>query len=800
VDPKLGGISTASGGNVVIQAGGNITAALPQGASQAQSDFGSGAFGAAAGNVTLIAGGNVTGHYVVANGAGNITCQSAGTASENLALSLVNGGWTVNAADNIFLQEVRNPNGAFNYRNDIIGTFEPNPNQYLFNYAPQASVVLDAGQGVTISGYDVPRVTGANEPLIFPPILTIAAGAGGITLDASVNLFPSPEGTLNLATTGRGNLAGSNHGINLSDSASVQWVNTTSFTIQDPEVNNGLHLADPNPALINISGSVSDFTLTSAKPVEMNVAGNLIDSGATIQNLRPTDTSLISAGGEILDHSSFVILTLPSGKTPNFNALDVLGTPLILGPDGYPIPNPNANPVLQGVQTLFSFDAATATLLYRGIMSLAVEQALLSMKTPFLDAATIKTIYAQSQDESAQAVAGYQIAGPGTLRINAASIDLGNGRGVTSLGIAGNPGLVPYTARGADIDISTAGNLTMLSSSIESEYGGAINITCGGAIDAGSPLIPSSAGSLVLGIVSLWAGNISVVANGNIDLNGSRIAAYDGGNIFVESLEGNVNAGAGGLGAVVVQKPYVNKNGQVEETEDAIPGSGILATSFPQLVYGQTSGTVGNITVETPEGSIIASKGGISQLALGPGKNEATINLEAGSKNSDGSVAYVGNVEASGSGIVGGQVNIAATGNISGLVVASLGADINALQNVSATILSQGGVTVNAGGTVSGTIVGVSSVSVTGATDVAAAFSGGSVTTSGSVSGAAVAAAPTGSSSAAAAATTQQATQSTQSNSEVASNGNEDNNDLRKKKKGTQLMEYVGRVTVLLPE
>ena len=199
----------------------------------------------------------------------------------------------------------------------------------------------------------------------------------------------------------------------------------------------------------------------------------------------------------------------------------------------------------------------------------------------------------------------------------------------------------------------------MLSSTIESEYGGDINITSGGTIDVGSTLVPSFSNQRPLGIVSLWAGNISVIADGDMNVDGSRIAAYDGGNIFVESLTGNVNAGSGGSGCVLVTKPYLNKHGQVEDLNDVIPGSGILATSFPQLIYGQTSGQIGNITVETPEGNIVAEPGGHRATRAGARRqNDATINLSAGTRNSDGSVAYVGNVDASGSGVIGGQVNI----------------------------------------------------------------------------------------------------------------------------------------------
>jgi filamentous hemagglutinin family protein len=794
VSPNLGGISTANGGNVTIEAGGDIIATMPAGASGA--DAGSGAFGSAPGNVTLTAGGDVLGHYVLANGVGAISCNNAGTSSAQLALSLVNGGWTVNAADNIYLQEVRNPNGVFNHAGSISSPFH-----LLFDYSPFASVVLNAGNAVVINGSGAPRYSGAPEGLIFPPSLTIEAGAGGITLEQSISLFPSPEGGLVMTTTGGGNLNGNNENICVSDSQNVRWMGVSAFTPGDSG-HTARHLNDPNPVFINISGSVSDFTLYSPKAVEMYVAGNLIDSSAEMVNLRPTDTSIISVGGEILDHSSYVIVNLPSGETPNFNALDQVSEPSITTPAGLSLPNPNLIPALNGAQSQFLYDPSTGSLKYSGIMPLSVEQALLSMTPSFLDAATIKSIYAQSQLEATVPLLGFTVAGPGTLRINAASMDLGNSEGVVSQGISGYPALAPYTARGADIDITLGGNLTMLASTIESSYGGNINIACGGKVDVGSLLVPPLSEEEILGIISLYSGNISVIADGDVNVDGSRIAAYDGGNIFVESLNGNVNAGTGGGRAVLVSKPYVNAQGQVLYLNEEIPGSGILATSYPELVPGETSSQIGNITVETPKGDIEASQGGIVQLALGTvANNDAAINLNAGSKSSDGSVAYVGNVDASGSGVVGGQVNITATGNVNGLVIASVGANVSALQNISATVLSQGSATVSAGGTVSGTVVGVGSVSVSGASDVAAAFSSsGNVSASGVQGGAALPTAPTGSSSTAAAATGQQLAESTQTaNNEVASNSGDDDDPLNKRKKA-QLMQYVGRVTVLLPQ
>lgn len=624
VNPGLGGISTASGGNVNIQSGGNITAPLPVGNASSQSDYGSGSFGAAPGNVTLTAGGNVTGHYSLANGTGAVTANEAGTSAQNLALSLIEGEWMINAADSIFLQEVRNPNGMFNNSNLNF--------KYLFNYDPMASVVLGAGNGVTITGSDLPRITGADEPLIFPPSLTIEAGGGGITLDQSLSSFPSMLGTLDLTTTNGGNLStsGTVETICVSDSSSVQWANSSSFTGSDQSGDALLHLNDPNPVQINISGSISYFTLYSPKPVEMYVTNSIIESSATILNLSSTNTSVISAGGEILDYSDYVIVTLANGEMPNFDALERVSEPYILDANSNSIPNPNLIPALENQQNQFSYDPSSGSLLYQGTMSVAVESALFTMTTPFLDATTVEQIYIQSQSESATTIPGYSVAGPGTFQINAASIDLGNSGGLVSLGIENYPALAPYASRGADIDISVSGTINMIDSAIESAYGGNINVTCGGTINVGSVLVPSASNQRCLGIVSLWSGDINVIVDEDVNFGGSRIAAYDGGNVVVESLDGNVNVGSGCGGESLVQKPYLNGQGNEQILSDVIPGGGLMATSFPQLVYGQTSSQIGNLTVSAAQ-EIQLGCGAIVQVPLGSATGgRPSLTLQAG--------------------------------------------------------------------------------------------------------------------------------------------------------------------------
>ncbi|MEI9865409.1 MAG: hypothetical protein WDN00_12820 [Limisphaerales bacterium] len=54
-------------------------------------------------------------------------------------------------------------------------------------------------------------------------------------------------------------------------------------------------------------------------------------------------------------------------------------------------------------------------------------------------------------------------------------------------------------------------------------------------------------------------------------------------------------------------------------------------------IFPGRSNTIGDILIETPEGDIIASAGGVVQIPLnGVGNNLGTVTLRAGTKDADG--------------------------------------------------------------------------------------------------------------------------------------------------------------------
>ena len=708
---KLGGISTAAGGNVTINAGGDVIAYLPTQTDYANNgyvayDGGVGAFGSQAGNVTINAGGSVYGNYVVANGVGVITAAgNAGVQSSDLAadfaLSLVKGSWTVNAK-NIYLDDVLNPNGVFN---DSTGS--GTKGAHVFDYDPNAALTLNAPDGaIEITGGDVPLLpassiasSGLTIPVLLPPDVQMVAGAGGITLGTDVIIFPSSDQSLQITTLNGGDFKSLTGIFDLvmSDSANRQWnpnvgngISTEIFGYSDhasssPELNNN------NPVTFQISGNMDGITIYADKQSTLNVDGNMFNSSLVGKNLHATDTTSINVGGSVSYSPVYTWVTLssallsdwelffselvnaveasapiPATDIGNASALKSLATSyLAFSPSS---PNPG-----------FVYDAATKRLGYAFQMTGTVESAMKGLFgqsstavwekivldssgvpevrkgadgnyyfvtesiTPFVSSSVIDTLSTESGQSVVDALhisPGFQIGGPGAFDINiGGSLDLGATAGILSWGGADGTQTgqgIDYTSldaltgnSGADVNVNVGGDISMLTATIASIGGGNVDVYSGGEIDLGlsgvalTPVIP---GNLAYGIYTSAAGNVSVTAQGDINVDTARIATFNGGNVFVESYNGDVNAGNGvNMDLLVLYYYYDSSTKQGVNTEIANPrpyGSGILALS-PTKPYQVSPGTAkgggelpGNITVITPKGNIVSTLGGIAQFAL----------------------------------------------------------------------------------------------------------------------------------------------------------------------------------------
>ncbi len=255
-------------------------------------------------------------------------------------------------------------------------------------------------------------------------------------------------------------------------------------------------------------------------------------------------------------------------------------------------------------------------------------------------------------------------------------------------------------------------------------------------------------------------------------MNGSRIATYNGGDIDITSLNGDVNAGVGGAGYVSVNALELNSRGQLVGIPATIPGSGILATA----VAGSHA-SVGDITVNTPDGSVNASSGGILQIAFN----------NADTRNNFVTLNVAHDINANGSGIIGYNINLHAGGDINGLVIGQRSVAIDSQHNVNVTAFSGGNVDITAVGNISGSAIG-DSVSVSG-DSITADLVSQNVSASGDTSGA---------NEGIPQSNVAQINPQNADNAEAVAAKN-DTGALKDDKKPITLARKVGRVTVLLP-
>ena len=686
-NPYLGGISTAAGGNVTLIAGNNIDS-TPKVPSK-QAPGASGTYGS--GDVTVLAGNKITGNYTLADGVGtmiagvpvqssqaailqnpnaNATAYATALADLVLAvrqsqnangnigaapvsgvastapvtLSLINGTWNAYAANDISIKEVNNPNGAFN-----------SSQSFLFNYAPAAAANFWAGNAIELVGANLGRLTSVNKTPIYAPILSLNAGAGGIKIDKSIILAPSSEGSLSIITRNGGDLVGAVvsgstvlNGITMSDSSSSDY--TTFASAHD-----NIHLNDPNPhpVSLDISGSIDSFSLTVPTFANITVQGDTYNFGFKGRNLSAAQTTSINVAGSITYRGDLTTIGLTTAQLA-----DLLPTELF------------TDSADTSITSKLRYDASTGKLIFIGVMSAADLAFLLNpsvlvldqngnvvtqpaldtdgnlildangnpttvpvTRTLTLDATQqgmVSQLYTASQSASL-GDQGLALTGPGNFNVSANSMDLGVSGGIRVL--APNAALAAISPYGANLNVTTIGNLSMTSTKIANDsLLGGITLTVGGTLDVGGQFTTLGDASAPKGIFTSGGGDVFITANGDVNVNGSRIAAYDGGNITVESLNGNVNAGTGGAGYVSMNALELDPvTGLLTSIPATIPGSGILATT----VAGSHA-TLGNILVETPNGDISASKGGVIQISFnGTDTSKATAELLAGYEMQD---------------------------------------------------------------------------------------------------------------------------------------------------------------------
>lgn len=174
----------------------------------------------------------------------------------------------------------------------------------------------------------------------------------------------------------------------------------------------------------------------------------------------------------------------------------------------------------------------------------------------------------------------------------------------------------------------STGNLNMTASVIKTEDGGDLSIVVpAGDIDVGLPVADEIAKpSSELGILAARAGEVSVISDGNININRSRIFALDGGDMLLWSSYGDIDAGRGAKTALTIDSPRIvldpDGNPQLEFPA-AVSGSGIQSANSTR--------ERGSSYIFAPNGVIDAGDAGIRSsgdlLVLGEVVNADNINV-----------------------------------------------------------------------------------------------------------------------------------------------------------------------------
>ena len=650
----LGGFATGAGGNVTLIAGDSVSpaqtlnTAVPSanGAWPAES----GAYGA--GNVTVIANNQISGNFLLADGTGTLLAGAAvasatpgniasqlgaltsaleasattsanpnaniGQSSQPVILSLITGTWNAYAANDLFLNEVNNPNGTFNVKQG-----------FLFNYAPEATANLWAGDAITLGG-NAPRTSGnASMESLYPPVLSLNAGAGGITVDNSLILYPSSVGSLAITTRNGGSLsAAAGTEITMSDSAFHHYgSDNNSGTYNDFTFEAATYASVPRqlnnpagPAKINVTGDWTGLGLNLPEAAQINVLGNIANASLQAWNLHSGDATTINVGAAAKQamECSGVLSAATDGSLHVGGDVNLNGSQLkVSGPGSFDI---NAGTV--------EMDASASI-----IAGESVTPATSVILPNVLTADAFNTALSGNSDLAARV---QYDATSGRLTFIGAISPAEQSALLSALGTTETAALQQlYTENqkdilGANLNLTTAGNLTMttttaivndglfgnVSLSIGEHSGGTVTIG-NTASDAATQTQPTA------GIFTSSGGDVSVISGGSVSVGQSRIATYDGGNVTVLSLQGNIDCGVGSLGVTYVNHAYEldPATGQLVDLLAGlgsnlgnglgfgIPGSGIRANTF---VNGNAR--LGNMLIEAPAGVINASEGGIVAL------------------------------------------------------------------------------------------------------------------------------------------------------------------------------------------
>ncbi|OQW68939.1 MAG: hypothetical protein BVN34_05295 [Proteobacteria bacterium ST_bin12] len=662
------GVGTLGGGDVNVNAGGELNNLQVAAASNGrvtgnvnQAPDSQNLIELGGGDVNINTSGSAN-RVLLHTGKGEINVKSGGDLSTSL--SLIDSQVRLQANNNLDIINVNNPTNLSAASTTVSAATQAR----FYSYTDESFInALSLAGNVAVQSADGES---------YPSTLSAFAPNGDIRI-SSVVLHPSATGGATL-------LAGNN--INISDfvisevdPASLPVATTpflrnstpspvlSSFIGANAHTAGLLHANDTEPVRIyalndiafnNVqidASGASTFTiaapLISPKATIISAGNDVVDANVILQNIRPTDISVIEAGNNIyyndagqsggtLQISDGGIQVTGPGRLHVTANKDIdLGTS-----DGIRSLGNLYNPFLpaQGAD-LFVQAGAAAVADFEGILNTYVDPSsiysiiylpqltqLIRTRTgdSSIDGAQALTAFRQLDKESQTGFinsvyfAELRAGGRDALDVNNSSFgDYSRSQRAiltmfptfaqpeTTQSLLASTGSIMngFESIGNE-EVSNPGDLSLFYSQIRSESGGAIEILVpGGLINAGLAVASDIAKpDSELGIVTLRGGDLLGFVRDDFLVNQSRVFTLGGSDLLLYSALGSIDAGRGAKTASSTPPPLITiQNGQVTfDFSGAVTGSGIAALT-------STGGVPGRASLFAPYGEINAGEAGI---------------------------------------------------------------------------------------------------------------------------------------------------------------------------------------------
>ena len=631
-------LATFGGGDVNIQSGGNISNFSASAVTTARFDT-----NGTTGNQVINGGGDVSvnaagdinnGVYFVAKGDGEV---KAGGSIKKLGdtfgttLALQDGSFKVNAGKSAYIETTINPTMVNQSTTNTTIADKTGNNAYFNTYSEQSKVSVSSLTGdVTYGGANllskVKTSTAStiadaldslgNPAVYFSPGSLNAVSYSGNAEIGNISLLPSSTGDLKILAAKNVSLSN----ITMSDAAvtslaSIENPTTRSGVttfIANPLLTHGLqllHANDSNPVLVvakdgDISATLGNLiTLPKASTF---VAGNDIKNiGINGQNNKASDITLLKAGNDIAIGSSTLSgpgdLLVQAGRNIDLTntAADILTT----GNSGSTAAAVQSNPALPSEGASITLQAGLgAGANVQGYIDQYISPTGAGPATIASDATRLAEYHAAA----ATAVTDYmrQITGDNTLS-DAQALTQFNALGLDAKTIFVNRHLTSELIASAK-DFAKAGNhnrgnsaittlfptlntgdILLYASKVSTNSGGSIDLIApGGLINVGAPgkgFKDTITNTGDIGVITEKGGAIRAVANGDFQVNQSKVITQFGSDIAIWSTTGTIDAGRGSKTATSVPERIVQTDADgntVIEVRGVAAGSGIRAQTY----------------------------------------------------------------------------------------------------------------------------------------------------------------------------------------------------------------------------